>query len=50
MLNDGKLVEGNCFNSIPYVMPSIYINLEYQMLVAEIRVTAAYAEPGTFIS
>ena len=50
MLNDGQLLEGNCFNSIPYVMPSLYVNLPYTMAVAELRVTNAYASPGKTMS
>ena len=46
-LNDGLLAEGNCFNSIPYVMPVIYVTLPKLTPVAEIRLTSAYDEPCT---
>ena len=50
VLNDGRLLSGSCFNSVPRVEPFIFVNLINAMRVAEVRVTSSYQEPRDMIS
>ena len=47
VLNDGLLLSGRCFNSVPHTKPFLFINLPEMRRVAEVRVTAAHEDPRT---